>query len=224
MCKVRILVYFFVLSLLTGCEITDRYLQNLLGVEYASLPMYMDDFSDHDNGWATTVSEQGVVSYDQDAMRILIREPNADYWTTPGIQTGDSIASVDAMRVTGPVNNLYGEVCRWQNEDNYYAFLLSSDGYYGIIRVFQGERKVLTSGEMQTTTLIQPDHMANHLRADCVGNRLSLYLNWNKIAEVNDDTFSSGDTGLIASTLDEAGTDIRFDNFIVLDPARTGSE
>jgi hypothetical protein len=35
---------------------------------------------------------------------------------------------------------------------------------------------------------------------------------------VQDDTFASGDVGLLAGTYDEIGTDIHFDNFVVRAP------
>ena len=35
---------------------------------------------------------------------------------------------------------------------------------------------------------------------------------------MQDETFTTGDVGLIAGTFDAAGTDIRFDNFVVSKP------
>lgn len=178
----------------------------------------MDDFSDHDNGWKVTVTDTGIVHYDNDTFRIMVLEENADYWSTPGIQVQDSLTDVDAIKVTGPGNNLFGLVCRLQDQNNYYAFQVSSDGYYGIIRVQDGVRQVISDSSLQTTDLIQSEAKVNHLRADCKGNQLSFYVNWEKVAEVEDSSFAQGDVGLIASSLGEPGTDVRFDNFIVLTP------
>jgi hypothetical protein len=212
-------ILFFILSiLLSGCGLTDRYLRSTLGDSGSDLPVFMDDFSDHDNGWLVTAGDNGVVHYDEDAMRILVREANSDYWTTPGLNLQDTITDVDAGRVTGPENNLYGLICRWQDQDNYYAFLVSSDNYYGIIRVVAGKREILSTTQMQVTDKLLPGTQVNHLQAGCIGSKLTLYLNWNLLVEVDDTTFTRGDVGLIASTLDEAGTDIRFDNFMVKSP------
>jgi hypothetical protein len=38
------------------------------------------------------------------------------------------------------------------------------------------------------------------------------------VYSVEDDTYASGDVGLIAGTFDEPGTDIRFDDFVVYRP------
>lgn len=215
---ITILLILIQTAFLSGCGLADRYFRSLLGENSDNLPVFMDDFSDHNNGWLVTVTDNGVVHYDGDAFRIMIREANSDYWSTPGLNLSNTIVDVDAVRVTGPENNLYGLACRWQDENNYYSFQVSDDGYYGIIRMKDGVRTVISGDQMQTTDLIQNGDGANHLRADCLDSTLTFYLNWIKLAEVVDTTFSKGDVGIIASTLDETGTDIRFDNFIVLAP------
>jgi hypothetical protein len=58
----------------------------------------------------------------------------------------------------------------------------------------------------------------NHIRADCVGDTLTLYVNGEKLAEAKDSDFTSGDVGLMAGTFDQVGVDIRFDNFVVSRP------
>jgi hypothetical protein len=204
--------------LLSGCSFTTRYMRSLLGKQDENLPVFMDDFSDHDNGWLVTVADNGIVHYDGDAMRILIREPNAEYWTTPGLNLTNSSVDVDTIRVTGPENNLFGLVCRWRDQNNYYSFLVSSDGYYGIVRMKDGKRQIISGDEMQTTDLVLKGDRINHIRADCNGKTLTLYLNFTKLVQVDDTIFERGDVGLIAGTLADSGTDIRFDNFIVQVP------
>ncbi len=58
----------------------------------------------------------------------------------------------------------------------------------------------------------------NHIRADCVGYLLALYVNGVSVARVRAAEWPSGDVGLIAGTYDEAGTEIRFDNFSIIQP------
>jgi hypothetical protein len=149
---------------------------------------------------------------------VLINEPNSSYWATPGLNIDDSVVDVDATKVTGPDDNLFGLICRFRDEQNYYGFLVSSDGYYGIMKVQDGRQEILGQPEMQVTNLVQKAEKVNHLRADCVGDKLSLYLNWTKLTEVTDSTFSTGDVGILGMTRESIGTDIRFDNFIVIAP------
>jgi hypothetical protein len=71
---------------------------------------------------------------------------------------------------------------------------------------------------MQPSEAIQQGAATNTIRADCVGSSLSLYVNGEKLDEVQDTEFGSGDVGLMAGSFDTPGTDIHFDNFNVTKP------
>ena len=212
--RVLAVTSFIVILLLTACQ-PGTVATNSSGEK---LPLFMDDFSDHDNGWKLLVSPQGIVQYDGDSLRILVNEVNTDYYTTQDFSLTDSILDIDASYVSGPSNNLFGLICRAQDKQNYYSFLISSDGYYGISKVENGVRTLLGSSKMQPTSLIATGGTTNHLRTDCVGENLTLFINWNQALTVKDSTFKSGNAGLIAATMEEPGVDIRFDNFIVVVP------
>jgi hypothetical protein len=70
---------------------------------------------------------------------------------------------------------------------------------------------------MQASELIQKD-AANHLRADCIGNTLTFYINNNQVASVQDADFASGDVGLLAGAFFQPGVDVLFDHFTVVQP------
>ena len=183
----------------------------------ANVPFFMDDFSDHQNGWKLTIQEEGIVQYDGDAIRMLIKNPGTELWSMPGLVINDSSINVDAEKISGPDNNLFGIICRYKDADNFYAFLVSSDGYYAIVKNIGGERKILSSDSFEPSGFIQKGASNNHLRADCVDKTLTMYVNWEKVDEVADIDLSSGDVGIISGTFNEPGTDIKFDNFIVIE-------
>jgi len=56
------------------------------------------------------------------------------------------------------------------------------------------------------------------LNAAAVGNRLLIGVHDVLLADVTDDSFTSGKVGLIAGTLDKTGLTIAFDDFQVLEP------
>jgi hypothetical protein len=58
----------------------------------------------------------------------------------------------------------------------------------------------------------------NHIRADCIQDKLSLYVNGVHLIDVIDGDLLEGNVGLIAGTWDTPGTDILFDNFLVIQP------
>ena len=71
---------------------------------------------------------------------------------------------------------------------------------------------------MEYSEAINQGNATNRLRADCIGQTLTLYVNDQQVFQTSDSQFSSGDVGLIAGTFDVAGTDIHFDNFVVRKP------
>ena len=203
------------LLILTGCSVPGINASKSNG-QYNSIPFFMDNFTDHKNGWKLTVQDEGIIQYDEDALRMVIKQPKMELRTTPNLNIQNLSINVDAHKMGGPDNNLYGLMCRYQDEANYYAFLISSDGYYVILKNIAGNRTILSSDSFEPSPHIQKGEKNNHLRADCNGKTLSFYANWEKLSEVMDIDLSAGDAGLIAGTLSEPGTDIKFDNFIVV--------
>ena len=180
--------------------------------------LFQDDFSTRSDAWTRLAEEGGVMDYSGKIFRILVRLPNRDYWTTAGQDFSDVQVDVDTLRYGGPVNNRIGLICRYEDGEHYYFFVISSDGYYGIGKA-QGETRVLLGQEaMARSDAIFLDGRANHLRAVCVGNALMFYVNGAPVALASDDSYTRGDVGMFAGSFDEGGVDILFDNFIVTRP------
>lgn len=216
--RITILVLTLVSLLsMTGCSLVGDPEDNKLTGNWI-IPFFMDDFTDHENGWRLTIQPEGVIQYDGDALRMLIKKPGTELLSTPNLNIKNSTISVNTQVMGGPQNNLYGLVCGYKDNANYYSFLISSDGYYGIVKTIDGKRLMLGADSFTPSDLIQKGQGKNHLRADCIGKKLSFYVNWEKLAEVMDIDLSSGDVGLITGTMSEPGSDVIFDNFIVIDP------
>jgi hypothetical protein len=129
--------------------------------------------------------------------------------------------TVQARQTSGPNNNAYGVLCRYQDENNFYIFLISCDGYYAIGKYQTGEQQVtyLTPNqEYVSSDLINQGVATNLLRVSCIGNELSLSVNGLPLATVQDDSFSGGDVGLGVSTLEPGTAVVQFDDLLVLAP------
>ncbi|MDH5506587.1 MAG: hypothetical protein OEZ02_05145 [Anaerolineae bacterium] len=178
--------------------------------------LFSDDFSNLGSGWVRAGDKDVITDYDVDGYRIYVGIPNSDYWARPGKFFQDLRIEVDARKIDGPDKNNYGVICRYENRKNFYAFMISSDGKYGIFKWTDAEGLVtLGASEMQFSEVIQQGFLINHITAACVGDRLSLYVNGKLLIEVRDGDISGGDVGLIAGTWEEGGTDIIFNNFEV---------
>jgi hypothetical protein len=180
--------------------------------------LFFDDFTDPESGWNSVTTETGESDYADGMYRILVSDTNTDIWSKPNLNYADSIIEVDAYKVGGSRDNRFGVLCRINGPDNFYSFIASSDGYYGIGKVKDSAYELLGTDALQPSEAIQVGSALNKIRVECVGDRLSLFVNGQLLTEVIDPEYTSGDVGLVAGTYQEPGTDIRFDNFAVLRP------
>lgn len=180
--------------------------------------LFQDDFSDPASGWDRVNVSDGITDYQEGIYRILVNTANTDVWSNPGLDFADVRVNVEATKVGGNDNNDYGLICRYQDNDNFYFFIISSDGYYGIGKVLDGDQMLIGTDAMPPSEVIAQGNATNRLRADCIGEHLSLYVNDQQLASYEDPDFSQGDVGLMAGSFDSSGTDIHFDNFMVLKP------
>jgi hypothetical protein len=178
--------------------------------------LYQEEFEDNASGWDRISNENGIMDYDGGGYRMLIHKPDTSMWSTPEKNFGDVRVEADVLRLSGPQENRSGLICRYQ-DGNFYFFLISNDGYYAIGKFSAGQAVLLGQEEMQTSDYIQKE-AANHLRADCVGNTLTFYINNNQVASVQDSTFANGDVGLLAGAFSQPGVDVLFDHFTVTQP------
>ena len=183
-----------------------------------STVLFRDDFSDTESGWDRVRSDEGVTDYEGGQYRIFVDKDLFDYWANPGRSFSDVRVEVDATKVGGSDNNDFGLICRYQDVENFYAFLISSDGGYTITKYSAGSAELLGASDWLASGAVNQGDATNRMRADCVGDVLTLYANDQLLHSVNDADFASGDVGLIAGTFEEPGTDILFDNFVVLEP------
>jgi hypothetical protein len=188
------------------------------GPEESGGTLFDDDFSDSSSGWDSVRTDLGMTDYDAGTYRIVVNEVTSDYWANPGKSFTDVRVEVDATKNGGPDDNDLGVQCRYQDTENFYAFYISSDGFYAIAKVVGGEYQLLGTEEMLPSDSIRQGDATNHIRADCIGSRLTLYANGDQIHSTSDDSFATGDVGLIAGSFETPGADIRFDNFAVYQP------
>jgi hypothetical protein len=178
--------------------------------------LYQELFADNTSGWDRAINDGGIMDYDSGGYRFLIRQPKLNYWSTPGKFFGDVRVEADVTRLNGPDENRAGLICRYQSGD-YYFFIISTDGFYGIGKFIGGQAILLGQESMLQSELIMAEDM-NHLRADCVGNILTFYVNFTQVASVQDNDFPTGDVGILAGAFNEPDVDVLFQNFVVIQP------
>ena len=181
---------------------------------------FQDDFSNETTGWPQIRTEEGITDYENGVYRILVNLENQDYFGIPELPALNNVrVEVDVTKVAGSDNNDFGILCRYQDNSNYYQFLVSSDGYVGILKVVEEAFQNLAADTLLENSAVNMGNAHNHIRADCIGDSLTLYVNGQQVLTAQDSTFpGSGKVGVFAGTYDVPGADIYFDNFIVTLP------
>ena len=178
--------------------------------------LFQDEFENNATGWDRVINQNGIMDYDQGGYRILVQQPTMNFWSTPEKNFRDVRVEADVIRLNGPDENRAGLICRYQDGD-YYFFIISNYVFYAIGKFIGGITILLGQSEMQSSEFILTNSI-NHLRADCIGNTLTLFVNFNQIASSQDTDFPSGDVGLLAGSFSESGVDVSFDHFVVMQP------
>ncbi len=180
--------------------------------------LFQDDFSSAGNEWLQLRDTDGITDFEQDGYRIMVDKTEWVFWSNPGISVSNVKIDVDATKLGGPEENEFGVICRYVDENNFYFFTTTSDGYFSVNKMVNGEFSFIGMEEFGTTEVVNGGNVLNHLTAECNGNTLRFWVNGSLLLETQDDSYTVGDVGLIAGTADAAGTDILFDNFVVTEP------
>ncbi len=180
--------------------------------------LYQDIFSNPQSGWGELNSPAGTAGYIDGAYHIAVNQGNVNLWTHPGMNFATTHQEISILPIAGPQENRMGLICRLKDDKNFYFFVISADGYYGIGKMKDGQTSLLTGKDMQPHTSILTGSQINRIRADCIGNLLILYVNNILVTSVKDEDFDSGDVGILAGSFDQPGADIYFDNFVVYKP------
>lgn len=181
--------------------------------------LYQDDFSDSSSGWADERDEFSFTGYQNGAYRIEVTEDFSDVWVTAGVGFADVSIQVEATKIGGDDDNDFGLLCRATDINNFYAAVISSDGFYGLFQNTDGELKLMNGEEsMLDSEAINQGDATNMLRLDCVGSSIKFFVNGQLIAEAENNDIFSGDVGFLVGTFEDPLADISFDNFVVTKP------
>lgn len=179
--------------------------------------LFFDDFSDTSTGWDQYSDEDGITDYSNGAYLIGVYTDTYFYWANPYRSFGDVIVKVETDKALGGDDMQYGIICRHLDVDNFYALVISGDGYAAIRKRYQGS-DLNYIAEWVEVPAINSGNAANLLQAECVGNRLSLFVNGTLAVEVYDSDIYSGDVGIMAGNFNQTETEVYFDNFTVQAP------
>lgn len=178
-----------------------------------------DDFSNSRIKWGTGTDADSSVEYKDEALNFQIFTKNYVVWTTPNDNEYENIH----MEVT-VINNgtdsttAFGFFCdkQYPIEDSRYYFAVTPLGQYAIAKAALAQNDVfLTNNDSWGhSDLIAKDAASYRLGADCGSGKLTLYVDGQEVASVEDSTYTSGRMALFAWSGEEATTtNVSFDDF-----------
>jgi uncharacterized protein YjbI with pentapeptide repeats len=186
--------------------------------------IFQDDFSDTSSGWPIhKFSEKVPYVQEYVAGRYRIKNAESDSHRSvlnPGAVTEieDAVVEVDAT-VTGNApqsgDDEWGLICRAVDNSNFYTLGINADGRPTIWKLEDYIWTELRTGSPSDAVRLGTD--TNRLRADCLGDKLTLYVNGRRVLQAEDSDFKSGQFGLFAEQNGEA-IDVSFDNSVIKFP------
>jgi hypothetical protein len=210
---VRLLSMIILISLASMSCSDSEAQNNTSGVLFA------DNFSDNSNKWDQVSNSSASTDYYDAAYRIMVNVPSYNAWGNPGKENFlDTSIEVDAIKHSGPDDNEFGVICRYTDASRFYFAAISSDGYYAIMKMTSAGPMPIGKASMLESDAISHGAVSNHIRFDCIGSTLTLYVNGSLVDQQSDADYTTGNVGLIAGTFKTPGTDVVFDNFYVYKP------
>jgi hypothetical protein len=175
--------------------------------------LYTENFSDPTSGWDEWDRASSRGGYEANKYFIEVLNPDQFSWGNGYQNFDDFVLEVDASKVAGPDDGGFGIILRYVDMDNFYYFAVSNDGQYRFSYYLNNERTDIIS--WTASDAIKQGNALNKLSVACKGNHFILSINGTVVEDFTDDTFSSGDIGLLAGTQATAGVKVTFDNLVV---------
>jgi hypothetical protein len=185
---------------------------------------FYDDYSDPNSGLYddAEAAEWGQGFYDPESEQYVYAMNPAsgtifDYYGDLALP--DTFMLQASAQAAGALDTGFGLIFRVQDDQHFYAFSLSSDGYY-LVEKANGE-DLETLVEWSVADSFDPEEEAlNTLAVVGTDGVYGLYVNGVEVGEFADDSYAEGSAGYMVEVFDEeAPAAFVFDDFVVGAPA-----
>lgn len=176
--------------------------------------IYQDNFSDTSSGWDVYSDQDGSVGYGNGNYKVTVSTTKMLIWSISGNSFDDTVAEA-TINITEPTGEGdFGFICRYYDDENFYALEISEDGYVSIWKRINGE--IITLVEWLDVGILSDSSFS--ITGSCIGDQLSFGINGNELTSVTDSDLASGDIGFIAGTWEKSNLAVTFDNLVIKEP------
>jgi hypothetical protein len=203
--------------------------------------LYAAAFDDLEDEWERYEGRLSAVIADG-RLRLTVGDFESGPYSVAKPYFGDFDLRLEATAVDGPLDNGFGVIFRLQDRQNYYLFLISSDGYYKVERVSDGIARELSTW-IESPLVRQGLGVSNQLRVIGRGDQFSFAINGEPVGlcipddpearstyaqgtcvngsmqpALTDASIASGRLGVVATSFSASGVVVNFDNVLVYGP------
>lgn len=212
---------------------------------------YLATFDDFKEDWNLAQGRLSAQILDTGALRLEVGDVDSLPFAETQYRFADFDLRVQASAAEGPINNGFGVIFRLQTkgnespgDNNAYMFMISSDGYYRVVRYLDGVEKVISLW-IPSDAVEQGIGATNWLRVVAKGDQFQFFVN-NQLVQLCipddpnaestynefkkecvggqmldtlvDNTIPDGQIGVAAQSFTESGVIVDFDNLVIYGP------
>ncbi len=185
----------------------------------AATVLFVEDFSTaRTTQWALFDTDVGAAYIQRGELYLEDRGANTAVYTPLLGQAWEDVRlHVRVRQVEGTFNNWMGVLCRQQDEENYYLFAISADGYYLLLRVVDGLATPLAGPT--ASDAIEVGRATNVMVVTCQGDYLSMMVNDDYMVARTDAELPGGGVALFVDAVEgRANTTVAFSRLEVYQP------
>ena len=182
---------------------------------------FRDTFADPQSGLETMQEDWGKSGYVSGKYIFELKPyqgPEYDYYLEQGL--GDTFILEAAASYTGAQDNGYGVIFRVTEDEDFYIFRISGDGFFTAERT-DGEEIVTLIDWTESAQIKVQSGATNRLTVVGRGDTYALYVNDGQVGSFSDNKYHDGLFGVIVDNFDEqAGTTVSFSEYLAGTPGQ----
>ena len=188
-------------------------------------PAISETFRRDDAPWILGPTTSGDRSIADGRLVISVTEADKLTWSiydgSPD-EFGDFYVEVDAVHLSGDLDNSFGIAFRMEDAENCYLFEINANGEYMLSKLVDNEWDTIVDWT-KSTVLNTGRGSENSLGVLSAGDWIVLTANDKELKRIADDSFSKGWIGLSAASYDDGGVEAGFDNLKLWQAAATST-
>jgi hypothetical protein len=181
--------------------------------------LFKEDFAASTGIWPTTKKSDESVEFKGGTYHVTLPLTATNRFYAPQLfALTDLSAELDITQLSGSERAYAGIVFRDRDKLGYYDVVVGTDGTYAIGKQHTGKDLVPLVDYTDNAAIRKGLNQTNHLRVDCLGDKITITINGQKITELTDPEFKAGYLDIEVGSPNSGPAEFNLDNFTVRRP------